>query len=195
MTIKKRVCVYCASSAKVAENYYSEAELLGRELAVNDIETVYGGGSVGLMGRMADSVLDNHGKITGIIPHFMQELEWGHKGLTDLILVSDMHQRKKMMIENTDAVIALPGGTGTLEELSEAITMKRLGLYLSPIIIVNTNGFYSHLILMLERMVEENFLRKEHLKMWTIVNSVKDIIKIINSTPLWDKDAINFAAV
>ncbi len=191
----RKVCVYCASSTKVDRNYYTEAKLLGKELAENGIETIYGGGSVGLMGQLADSVLENDGKITGIIPHFMQELEWGHKGLTKLILVNDMHERKKKMIENTDAVIALPGGTGTLEELFEAITMKRLGLYLSPIILVNTNGFYKPLIEMLEKMVNENFLRREHLKMWTVVNNAKDIIKTIKTIPQWDKNAISFAAV
>ncbi len=194
MNIKK-ICVYCASSKKVHKDYYSEANLLGKELSENGIITVYGGGSVGLMGEVADSVLKNKGKIQGIIPHFMQELEWGHKGLTELIQVEDMHERKKMMIKDTDAVIALPGGTGTLEELSEAITMKRLGLYFSPIIIVNTNGFYSPLIQMLEKMVDENFLRKEHLKMWTVVDSVKDIVKTIKSIPPWDENAIRFAAV
>lgn len=194
MSIKK-ICVYCASSKKVHKDYYLEANLLGKELAGNGIITVYGGGSVGLMGEVADSVLKNKGQIQGIIPHFMQELEWGHKGLTELILVDDMHERKKMMIKDTDAVITLPGGTGTLEELSEAITMKRLGLYFSPIIIVNTNGFYTPLIQMLEKMVDENFLREEHLKMWTVVDNVKDIVKTIKSIPPWDENAIRFAAV
>jgi len=191
----KTVCVYCASSTKIKDDYYSEAEILGKELARNDIKTVYGGGAVGLMGELADSVIKNNGKIKGVIPRFMQELEWAHKGLTELVLVDDMHQRKKMMIENSDAVIALPGGTGTLEELSEAITMKRLGLYFKPIIIVNKNEFYSHLISMLQKMAEEKFIRKEHLKMWTIVDNVKDIVKTIEQIPLWDKNARDFAAV
>lgn len=191
----KSVCVYCASSTKVRADYYSEAEILGKELATNGIKTVYGGGAVGLMGKLADSAIKNKGKIKGIIPNFMKELEWAHRDLTELVIVDDMHQRKKLMIENSDAVIALPGGTGTLEELSEAITMKRLGLYFNPIIIVNKDDFYSPLISMLQKMAEENFIREEHLKMWTIVNNVKDIVKTIEKIPIWNKNAINFAAV
>ncbi len=191
----KRVCVYCASSTKVDSAYYREAETLGRILAENRITTVYGGGSVGLMGALADSVLKNRGQIIGVIPGFMTELEWEHKRLTELIKVKDMHERKKKLILDTDAVIALPGGTGTLEELSEAITMKRLGFYFKPIIIVNSKGFYTPLIKMLERMAEENFLRSEHLKMWTLTDSTQEIMKAIEMSHAWDQDARKFAAI
>ncbi|KAB2870969.1 MAG: TIGR00730 family Rossman fold protein, partial [Bacteroidales bacterium] len=133
-----KVCVYCASSNKVDEKYFKATEILAKNLAKNGITSVYGGGSNGLMGCLADTALQEGGKVIGILPHFMDKVEWGHKNLTELILVKDMHERKRLLIEGVDAVVALPGGCGTLEELMEVITLKRLGKFTKPIIILNT---------------------------------------------------------
>ena len=137
-----KVCVFCASSRQVHSEYFEAANRLGKELAKHDITIIYGGGGAGLMGEVANSALAQGGKVIGILPRFMSDLEWGHTGLTKLNLVDNMRERKQMMIEDVDAVIALPGGCGTLEELLEVITLKRLGIFLKPIILVNVRKFF-----------------------------------------------------
>jgi uncharacterized protein (TIGR00730 family) len=189
------VCVYCASSALVDGVYFNATERLAREFVCNGISVVYGGGSIGLMGCLADTVLAEGGKIIGIIPKFMDNIEWSHQHLTELIFTETMHQRKAKMIENIDAVVALPGGTGTFEELFEVITLKRLGLFAKPIVILNTNNFYKPLKKMLNKCVAENFMKLKHLTMWSFVNQPEDIIPILKHSQSWSKDAINFAVV
>ena len=144
-----KICVYCSSSSKIEKKYFDSTKELAKELIKENVEVVYGGGGGGLMGHLADVIIDNGGKITGISPKFMQDIEWTHKRLEKLELVDTMHERKSKFLENIDAVIALPGGCGTLDELIEAITLKRLGLFLKPIVIINTQGFYNPLIEML----------------------------------------------
>jgi uncharacterized protein (TIGR00730 family) len=175
--------------------YFDATERLAQELVRNEIEVVYGGGSIGLMGRLADTVLKEDGKITGVIPKFMDDVEWSHQRLTKLIFTETMHQRKALLIENIDAVIALPGGTGTLEELFEVITLKRLGLFSKPIAILNTNKFYAPLKEMLEKCVTENFMKSKHLAMWSFVEQPENIIPTLQNSPQWNKDAIKFAVV
>ena len=191
----KRICVYCASSEQVAEQYLDAAHELGRILARAGVTVVYGGGRLGLMGRLAEGSLGAEGKIIGVIPRFMQQLEWGHGGLTELHLVEDMRERKHRMLLDSDAVIALPGGCGTLEELLEAITLKRLGLYFNPIIIVNVAGFFDPLIAMLERCVCEGFMGPEHSQMWQLVASPGEVIAAIKSSRPWPENARDFAVV
>ena len=191
----KRICVYCASSEQVAEQYLDAAHELGRILARAGVTVVYGGGRLGLMGRLAEGSLGAEGKIIGVIPRFMQQLEWGHGGLTELHLVEDMRERKHRMLLDSDAVIALPGGCGTLEELLEAITLKRLGLYFNPIIIVNVAGFFDPLIAMLERCVCEGFMGPEHSRMWQLVASPGEVIATIKSSRPWPENARDFAVV
>ena len=191
----KRICVYCASSEQVAEQYLDAAHELGRILAGTGVTVVYGGGRLGLMGRLAEGSLAAEGKIIGVIPRFMQQLEWGHGGLTELHLVEDMRERKHRMLLDSDAVIALPGGCGTLEELLEAITLKRLGLYFNPIIIVNVAGFFDPLIAMLERCVCEGFMGPEHSRMWQLVASPGEAIAAIKSSRPWPENARDFAVV
>lgn len=191
----EKVCIYCASSQKVDSIYFEAAGKLATELVNNNISIVYGGGAVGLMGKVADTAMDMGGEVTGILPRFMDEVEWGHKSITRLILVDDMRERKRKMIEESDAVIALPGGTGTIEELFEVITLKRLGQYTQPIILLNTKDYYKHLIAFVNQMVQENFLRAEHLSMMTVINEPHQVMKALNNSPAWGKDAINFAAV
>src|SRR5688500_3489931 len=136
------VCVYAASSKACHRDYHDAARRLGVFLAERRFTIIYGGGGAGLMGAVADGALSRGGRITGVLPRFMKDLEWGHAGLTELHIVEDMRTRKHRLLSGSDAVVALPGGSGTLEELLEAITLKRLGLYLGPIVLVNTRRFF-----------------------------------------------------
>lgn len=145
------------------------------------------------MGALADAALEAGGKLVGILPRFMDDLEWGHKSLTELRLADDMHQRKRWMIEEVDAVVALPGGSGTFEELLEAITWKRLGLYVNPIVIVNVRGFYDPLRDLLERAIAERFMDERHRRMWTFVDSPERVLDAIREAPPWSSDARAFA--
>jgi uncharacterized protein (TIGR00730 family) len=190
-----RICIYCASSAKIDEIYFEATERLAKILVNSKVQVIYGGGGHGLMGKLADTVLAQGGQIKGIMPQFMNEVEWAHKSVTDIEFTKTMHERKSKFLENIDALIALPGGTGTLEELLEAITLKRLGQFTKPIIILNTNGYYDPLIQMLERCVEEKFLRPIHAEMWTFVHQPEEVMSAINQSMEWDENAISFAAV
>lgn len=189
----RNVCVYCASSQQARPIFYETAAELGRILARADISITYGGGSVGLMGTIADASLAEGGEVIGILPAFMQELEWGHSGLTDLVITEDMHDRKTRMIRDADAIIALPGGCGTLEELLEAITWKRLALHGKPIVMLNTAGFFDPLVEMLQRTIDEKFMRPEHAQMWCLVDQVEDVLPAIENAPPWDASARDLA--
>lgn len=189
------VCVYSASSTKIAPAYFEAAEELGRLLAEQHIRLINGAGSIGLMRSVADAVLTAGGEVTGVIPRFMVEQGWQHTGLTRLIEVESMHERKQLMANLSDAVIALPGGCGTLEELLEIITWKQLGLYLNPIVILNTCGFFDPLLSMLERAIDENFMRRQHGDIWHIARSPEEAIKLIHSAPVWDISIRKFAAI
>ena len=171
------------------------AHRLGEILARNSIEVVYGGGALGLMGQVADGALASGGRVIGIMPRFMQELEWAHRQLTELKVVENMRERKHLMLTGSDAVIALPGGCGTLEELFEAITLKRLAIYLNPIVLVNIRGFFDPCIALLERCVEERFMNPQHLEMWQVVERAEDALAAIHTSRRWSEDARNFAAV
>ena len=191
----RTVCVYCSSSDRTPPVYLEATARLGRLLAEAGIGVVYGGSSLGSMGRMAASALDAGGRVTGILPRFMDELEWGNRALTELRIVDDMHERKRLMLELSDAVIALPGGCGTLEELFEAITWKRLGLYFGPVLLVNVNRFYDPCIELLNRSVDQGFMNPKHREMWTVVDSPGDVVERLRSTPAWTRDARAFARV
>ncbi len=190
-----QICVYCASSTKVADKYFQVADALAEVLAAQKITLIYGGGAVGLMGRIADRMLTLGGDVVGVIPDFMTAVEWEHKGVTRMHVVMDMHQRKKRFFEGTDAIVALPGGCGTLEELLEAITWKRLGLVTAPIVIVNTDGFYDPLLQMLDRCVEEKFMRPEHRAIWQVIADPSELLQAIEDATEWDENAIATAKV
>ena len=179
----------------MAPEHFATAQQLGQELAQGGHTLVYGGGANGLMGCVANAALEHGAPVVGIIPRFMERVEWAHRGLTELVLVDDMRERKRLMLERAHAVVALPGGCGTLDELAEAITLKRLGLFCGPIVIVNTNGFYRHLQALLEQMVEQCFMRAEHRAMWAFVDTPQQVLPAIAATPPWSNDAIGFAAV
>ncbi|MBS1856594.1 MAG: TIGR00730 family Rossman fold protein [Acidobacteria bacterium] len=191
----KSVCVYCASSDRTPAVYLDAAARLGRALAEAGLAVVYGGSSLGSMGRMASAALAAGGKVTGVLPRFMDELEWGNRALTELRLVDDMHERKRLMLELSDAVVALPGGCGTLEELFEAITWKRLGLYFGPVVLVNVNGFYDPCIELLNRTVDEGFMNEKHRQMWSVADSPEHVLDVLQHAPSWSRDARNFARV
>ena len=170
------VCVFAASSSRVDQEYGRDAALLGSLLAGAGIDVVFGGGGIGLMNKLADAVIENGGKITGVIPAFMQAEGWGHNGVSETIVTADMSERKRKMFEMSDAVIALPGGVGTLEELTEAITLKQLSLFDGQIIILNTRGFYNSLLDFIDNMIDSNFLRKEHKGIWKVVNTPVEVM-------------------
>ena len=156
---------------------------------------VYGGGGIGLMGAVADGALEAGGHVIGIIPRFMTEVEWQHPGIANLEIVEDMRERKHRLLTGSDAVVALPGGCGTLEELFEAITLKRLGIYFNPIVLVNTNGFYDDLQRFLLKTIDEKMMNREHAEMWSLVDSPDEVLPRIRATPTWREDARAIASV
>ncbi|HET7049386.1 MAG TPA: TIGR00730 family Rossman fold protein [Solirubrobacteraceae bacterium] len=160
----KRVLVFCGSSPGGRPEYAQCAETLGRLLASRDLEVVYGGAHVGLMGTLADAALGGGGKVIGVIPNRLVEAEIAHAGLTELHVVDTMHERKALMAELSDAVIALPGGTGTLDELFEMVTWSQLGLHRMPIGLLDVSEYWQPLLRFLEHAVNERFLRAEHLE-------------------------------
>ncbi len=190
-----RVCVYCASSEHCDRVYHDAANALGRTLAEAGCTVVYGGGAVGLMGSLANGALDAGGEVIGVIPRFMVEVEWQHPGVANMQVVEDMRERKHRLLTGSDAVVALPGGCGTLEELFEAMTLKRLALYFNPIILLNTNDFYTPLQRFLEQTIEQRFMNPSHRGLWSMVDRVEDVLPMIRSTPPWSVDARNYAAV
>lgn len=191
--IHYRVSVFCASSNKIAKIYFDAARKLGLVLAEHGIAANYGGGAMGLMGMLANTMMEAGGSIRGIIPQFMVEQGWNHPFVKDMLIVTDMHERKKKLTENIDAFIALPGGIGTLEELLEIMTHKQLGQVLLPIIIINANHFFDPFLEMLGKMVEENFMREVHQDIWQVVEDPEDVIKAIEHSPAWDGSAIKYA--
>lgn len=189
------ITVYSASSGQVPAIYLEAANTLGCLIAKGGHTLINGAGRTGLMGATANACLTNGGKTIGIIPQFMIEQEWQHKGMTELIVTPDMHTRKEQMAKLSDACIALPGGVGTLEELLEIITWKQLGLYLKPIVILNTNGYFNPLLQQLEQAIDEHFMRKQHAAIWQVANTPSEAIELARSTPLWDPAVRKFAAL
>ncbi|OIV39686.1 TIGR00730 family Rossman fold protein [Flavobacterium johnsoniae] len=172
----KRITVFCASSFGTEKIYEEQATALGKTLAEQNIELVYGGANVGLMGAVADGALNAGGKVIGVLPNFLRSKEIAHLGLTELVLVESMHERKTKMNDLCDGVIALPGGFGTLEELFEMLTWAQLGLHKKPIAILNVNGFYDSLIELLQTMTEKGLLKEVNQKMLLVSDSIDDLL-------------------
>ena len=191
----KSICVYCASSSACDAVYHDAARRLGGILADGGYSIIFGGGAVGSMGALADGAVARGGRVVGVLPKFMQELEWGHTKLTELRIVEDMRVRKHMMLSESDGVVALPGGSGTLEELFEALTLKRLGVYTKPIVLVNTRNYFAPLIDLLEHAIAERFMDRRHLRMWQLVDSPEDVPAALENAPPWSEAARDFAAV
>lgn len=189
----KRVCIFCASSQKIDPAYFEAARQLTGILVQEGIHIHFGAGAVGIMGAVADTALRQGGQITGFIPSFMQHVRWSHPDLTDLVVVKDLPERKARMISGVDAVIALPGGIGTLEELAEVITLKQLGQFLKPIVILNIRGFYDPLISFLDKMIRDRFMRESHGSIWQVVRDPGEVLPAIRNAPLWDESALHSA--
>ncbi|MFP4443208.1 MAG: TIGR00730 family Rossman fold protein [Spirochaetia bacterium] len=189
----KKVSVFCGSSIGTEPEFRKSAEELGKYLAVKKIEIIYGGAKVGLMGAVADGALRNGGSVTGILPRFLNQKEIAHEGLTSLIMVETMHERKLRMNELSEGVIALPGGYGTLEELFEMITWGQLGLHRKPVGILNINRFYDPLSVLLENMVINGFLKESNRRMLMTANNAADLIKAMEQySPPNETKWINF---
>ena len=189
------VCIFAASSSRIDGVYANAASELGTLLAEAGMNILYGGGGIGLMGNLADAALEKGGTITGVIPAFMKAEGWGHERITEMIVTSDMGERKKWLLDRADAVVALPGGIGTLEELTEAITLKQLGLYKGPVIILNTSGFYKLFIEFLEQMISGHFLRLEHKDIWEVVNTPAEVLKALRDYKGWLDDPRKIARI
>ena len=180
---KGNVCVFGASSANIDARYADDARELGRRLAENGWRCVNGGGSVGLMGAVTDGTLDAGGEVTGVIPKFMVDNGWCYDRLEDVVVTADMHQRKQIMSEMADAVIALPGGVGTLEELLETLTWRQLGLVKTPIIILNSLGYYDNLLSMLSHAIDEGFMKQSHARLWQVATTPEQAIALLDDCP------------
>lgn len=183
-----QVVVYCASSADIGQIYFDAAQELGRLLAENGMTCISGAGKQGLMGAINNAVLESGGKVKGIIPQFMVDYGWYHPDLTELIVTENMHERKQLMAQHSDAVVALPGGLGTLEELAEILTWRQLELYEKPIVILNVGGFYDPLIEMLDRMIEQNFMNEQYRNMWQVVQTPREAIEYLKKNDIWKPD-------
>jgi uncharacterized protein (TIGR00730 family) len=183
-SMERTICVYCASSRRCDPVYHDAARRVGEVLVDAGYGIVYGGGASGSMGAVADGALARGGIVRGILPRFMMDLEWGHPKLTELRIVEDLRVRKHLMLSESHGVVALPGGCGTLEELFEALTLKRLGLYVQPIVLLNTRNYFAPLLEL-----------PRHLEMWQVVNDPEDIPRALATAPPWSEDAREFAAV
>lgn len=181
MTFPSSICVYCGSAADVAQSYKDAAVLLGRLAGEQGIEIIYGGGRVGLMGLVADAALAAGGKVTGIIPRHIVEMEVAHRTLTELIVVESMHERKKMMADRADAFAILPGGLGTLDEAFEILTWKQLGLHDKPIVIANIEDYWAPLLTLVRRGVSEGFVRPRHAGLFTTVTEIEALLPALTT--------------
>jgi uncharacterized protein (TIGR00730 family) len=191
----KRVTVYASSSNALAKPYYDAAARLGTVLGRAGLDIVYGGGGVGLMLAMADHALAEGAHVHGVIPDFLNTVEHGHKNLSRLEVVADMRERKHRMIADSHAVVSLPGGCGTFEELFEVLTLKRLGLFTGPIVLVNTSGYFDRFVDFLQHSVRERFMSERHLQMWSIVQEPEQVLEAMRSAHAWSSAAREFAAV
>jgi uncharacterized protein (TIGR00730 family) len=180
----KRICVFCGSNNGLNGIFLETAEKVGTFLAANNIELVYGGGRVGLMGKIADTVLAGGGKVIGVIPESLAVKEVAHQSLTELHVVDSMHERKALMAEFADGFIALPGGFGTFEEFCEIVTWAQLGIHRKPCALLNVEGFYDNLIAMIRHSAAQNFIRAEHRELVLIENDIEKLYALmINYRP------------
>ncbi len=188
----RSVCVYCASSPKTGKCYEEAAAQLGERLANEGIQIINGAGKTGLMRTLSDAALAKGGTVTGIIPQFMVEQGWHNENLTKLIVTGTIHERKQLMASMSDAAIALPGGCGTMEELLEIITWKQLGLYTKPVIMLNIDSFYDPLIEMLERAIQQQFMREQHRALWAVAANPAQALDILRQAQPWNPETRKF---
>lgn len=184
----RRICAFCASSRRVARHYLDAAAQVGADIAARGATLVYGGGRTGLMGAAADAALARGGSVIGVLPRFMDEVEWGHRNLTELRLVESMEARLGAMLAESDAFIVLPGGTGTLEELFFILSRKKLGLHGGPIVMLNLRGYFDPCLAMLRRCFEEHFIDARFDGMWSVVDHAEEVVPAVFATPPWVAD-------
>ena len=184
------ITVYCASSVTIDRAYFEAAEQLGMEIAHRGLALITGAGSMGLMGAVNDAAMAAGGETIGVIPQFMVDRDWHHKGLSKLEITDSMHTRKEMMAALGRAAIALPGGIGTFEELLEIITWRQLGLYEGNIVILNINGYYDNLLAMLDKAIEEKFMKPDHRRLWKVATTPAEAVDMALSIDI----TINFSA-
>ena len=177
----KKLCVFCGSADGFSPAYLAMAAKLGKMMAENNIALVYGGASIGVMGAIADSVLAHAGTVIGVIPKTLVEYEIAHKGLTELHIVEDMHQRKKLMYDRSDAFLSLPGGMGTLDEMFEILTWSQLKLHSKRCFIYNFEGFYDSLLAYLNHSHTEGFIKSQHLSMLEEIKDEAALLGVLNS--------------
>ncbi len=195
MNTQKMIAVYCASSTQIDNQYFTDARRLGQLMAAQGVTLLNGAGNMGLMAESANGCLENGGKAIGIIPTFMIREGWCHDGMTQIIETADMHERQAKMAEMSDAGIVLPGGCGTFAELMELITWKQLGLYLKPIILLNTCGYFDSLLNTLHQAISQNFMRPVHADIWRVAPTPEEALKMALETPLWDTSIRRFAKI
>jgi uncharacterized protein (TIGR00730 family) len=177
------LCVYCGSSGVVEVQYREAASELGARLAAAGFELVFGGGRVGLMGLLADAALAANGRVTGIIPSHLRAAELAHPGVSELVVVGSMHERKRLMTERADAFAVLPGGIGTLDEMFEIISWKQLGLHDKPILLVDVSGYWAPLLLLLEHVIDKGFARPQTRGLLRVVPSVPALMAALAEEP------------
>lgn len=189
------VAIYCSSSNKVRESYMQAAYRLGELLAQAGMRLIYGDGGIGLMAAAADGALNAGGEVLGIIPQFMVDAGWNNPRSTHTIVTQTMHERKATIVQETNAMVALPGGIGTFEELLECLTWKQLGLHSCPVVILNTDGYYDRLLECLDYMIAEQMMRPIHKEMYTVVNEPEEVLPAILSSADWDPNTRRLAAI
>lgn len=189
------IAVYCASSNKLRPSFVEAAERLGSLIAAEGMRLVYGDGGIGLMAAVARGALNNGGEVIGVIPQFMVDQGWNNLSSTQTIVTQTMHERKATICDISDAMVALPGGIGTFEELLECLTWKQLGLHHNPVVILNTDGYYDRLLACLDLMVEEQMMRPIHKEMFVVVNQPEEVIPAILNAKEWDPNTRRLAAI
>lgn len=189
------VAIYCASSNQVRSSYMEAARRLGELFAQAGIRLIYGDGGIGLMAAAANAALDAGGEVLGVIPQFMVDAGWNNPRSTRTIITQTMHERKATIVNETEAMVALPGGIGTFEELLECLTWKQLGLHTCPVVILNTDGYYDRLLDCLDYMIDEQMMRPIHREMFTVVNTPEEVIPAILASADWDPSTRRLAAI
>ena len=195
MSNVRSIAEYCASSNKVRASFIAAAEHLGELMATKGKRLVYGDGGIGLMAAVARGALNAGGEVVGVIPQFMVDQGWNNPNSTKTIVTQTMHERKSTICEISDAMVALPGGIGTFEELLECLTWKQLGLHHNPVVILNTDGYYDKLLACIDQMVEEQMMRPIHKDMYVVVSEPEEVLPAIENAPAWDPSTRRLASI
>jgi len=190
-----KICIFAASSSLIDNAFFKDAAELGALLGREGHEIVYGAGGIGLMNEVANAAMKEGASVTGVIPRFMQENGWGHQGINKTIVTEDMSSRKSTIFSISEAIIALPGGIGTIEELAEGITLKQLGLFKGALVILNTNNYYKRLLNFLDHSIESGFMRDEHRKIWSVAGSPAEAIQQLNNYTTWNDNPQKIARI